>query len=194
MTLLFPRLNLQGSFTQRPSVGDLPSAVPSASKGFSLLLLAAQVLPKRLPLSFIRINMLINGFMDNGQPRGNLLWTPLHEQQGVGLLFHPWRYRAGVAAVLRSIGRHLASLFRAITARSSVSAQFSTDGGLVSVEHLGYLRLVVSGLHKSENRISFSLAEVLVCHKQLRLAGQETLNAKHLQPPKHQLIKVARLA
>jgi hypothetical protein len=35
------------------------------------------------------------------------------------------------------------------------------------------------------------LAEVFVFHKQLRLAGQEALNAKHPQPPHHPLIKVA---
>jgi hypothetical protein len=37
----------------------------------------------------------------------------------------------------------------------------------------------------------FSLAEVFVGHKQLRLAGQEALNAKHPQPPNHQLFKDA---
>ena len=99
MTHLFPRFNLQGPFTQRPSVGDLPSAVPSARIAFSLLLLTAQVLPKRSPLSLIRIHLLINGFMADGQLRGNLLGTPLHAQQGIGLIFHPRRYRAGVAAV-----------------------------------------------------------------------------------------------
>jgi hypothetical protein len=35
------------------------------------------------------------------------------------------------------------------------------------------------------------LAEVFVGHKQLRLPGQEALNAKHPQPPIHQLFKVA---
>jgi hypothetical protein len=37
----------------------------------------------------------------------------------------------------------------------------------------------------------FSLAEVFVGRKQLRLPGQEALNAKHPQPPKHQVFKVA---
>jgi hypothetical protein len=32
---------------------------------------------------------------------------------------------------------------------------------------------------------------VFVFHKQLRLPGQEALNAMHPQPPNHQLIKVA---
>jgi hypothetical protein len=35
------------------------------------------------------------------------------------------------------------------------------------------------------------LAEMFVIHGQLRLAGQEALNAKHSQPPSHQLIKFA---
>jgi hypothetical protein len=89
------------------------------------------------------------------------------------------------------MGRDLASLLGAVTARASVTAQLPIDGGLVSVQHLGYLRLIVSGFHKGVNLISFSLVEVFVCHKQLRLAGQEALNAKHPQPPNHQLFKVA---
>jgi hypothetical protein len=45
--------------------------------------------------------------------------------------------------------------------------------------------------NKGVNLISFSLAEVFVGHKQLRLPGQEASNAKHPQPPNHQLFKVA---
>ena len=107
--------------------------------------------------------------MANGQPKGNLLWTRLHKQQGIGLLFHPRCYRAGVAAVLRSIHRHHAILLRAVTARASVTAQFPTDGGFVSVQHLEYMRLIVSGFNKGVNLISFRLAEVFAFHKQLRL-------------------------
>jgi len=54
-----------------------------------------------------------------------------------------------------------------------------------------YLRLIVSGLHERVNLIAFSSAEVFVGHKQLRLPGQEALNAEHPQPPNHQLFKVA---
>jgi len=56
---------------------------------------------------------------------------------------------------------------------------------------LGDLRLIVSGFHKGVDLISFNLAEMFVGHGQLRLAGQEALNAKHSQPPSPQLIKVA---
>ena len=93
--------------------------------------------------------------------------------------------------MLRSIGRHLTSLLGAVTPRASVAAQLPTDGGLVPVQQLGYLSLIVSGFHEGVNLISFSLAEVFVGHKQLRLPGQEALNAKHPQPPNHQLFKVA---
>jgi hypothetical protein len=41
------------------------------------------------------------------------------------------------------------------------------------------------------NLISFILADVFVGLKQLRLPGQEALNAKHPQPSNHQLFKVA---
>jgi len=61
----------------------------------------------------------------------------------------------------------------------------------VPIQQLGYLSLIVSGFHEGVNLISFSLAEVFVFHGQLRLPGQEALNAIHPQPPNHQLIKVA---
>ena len=48
----------------------------------------------------------------------------------------------------------------------------------------------MSGFHKGVNLISFSLAEVFVVHGQLRLAGQESLNAEHSQLPNCQLFKV----
>jgi hypothetical protein len=35
------------------------------------------------------------------------------------------------------------------------------------------------------------LAEVFVGHGQLRLLGQEALNAKHPEPTNHQLFKIA---
>ena len=61
----------------------------------------------------------------------------------------------------------------------------------VPAQQFGNLRLIVSGLHERVNLISFSLAEVFVGHTQLRLPGQEALNAKHPQPLNHQLFKVA---
>jgi hypothetical protein len=85
----------------------------------------------------------------------------------------------------------LSSLLRAVTARTSVTDKLPTDGNLVPVQYLGYLRLIVSGFHKGVNLISFSLAEMFVGHGQVRLAGQEALNAKHSQLPSPQLIKVA---
>jgi hypothetical protein len=103
----------------------------------------------------------------------------LHAQQGIGLLFHPRCYRAGVAAVLRSIGRHLASLLGAITPRASVATQLPTDGGLVCVQHLGYLSLIVSGFYKGVNLISFSFDELFVGQGQLRLPLQEVLKSKN---------------
>ena len=138
----------------------MSSAISSTCIALALFLLTAQVLPKHPALSLVRIHKLINGFMTDGQPRGNLLWTPLHAQQGIGLLFHSKCYRDGIAAVLRSTGRHLASLLGAVTPRASVAAQLPTNGGLVPIQQLGDLRLIVSGFHEGVNLISFRLAEV----------------------------------
>jgi hypothetical protein len=49
----------------------------------------------------------------------------------------------------------------------------------------------VTSFQEGVHLISFSLAEVFVGHKKLGLPSEEALNAKHPQPPNHQLIKVA---
>ena len=54
-------------------------------------------------------------------------------------------------------------------------------GRSMPIQQLGCLRLIVSGFHEGVNLLSFSLAEVFVGHKQLRLPGQEALSAKHPQ-------------
>jgi hypothetical protein len=61
----------------------------------------------------------------------------------------------------------------------------------VSIKQLGDLSLVVSDFHKGVDLISFNLAVMFVVHRQLQLAGQEALNAKHSQPPSLKLNKVA---
>jgi hypothetical protein len=99
------------------------------------------------------------------------------------LLMHPHRHRAGIATILCSTGRLLASLFGAVAPRAAVATQLPADGGLVPVQKFGNLRLILSGLHERVNLISFSLAEVFEGHKQLRMTGQEALNTKHPEPP-----------
>jgi len=138
-----------------------------------------------------RINMLVKRLMADGQSCCNLLRTPLHVQQSTGFFTHPWLNGWSVTTVLRTLCRELTGLFGAIAPRTSITNQLPADGGLVLIQQLGYLRLVVSGFHEGVNLISFSLAKVFVFHKQLRLPGQEALNAIHPQPPNHRLIKVA---
>ena len=191
MTYLLPRLNMQGSIAQGSSVGDLSPTISPTRVTLPLLLLTAQVLPKCSPLSLVRINKLVKRFMTDGQFGGYLFGTPLNLQQSTGLFAYPRCNGRRIATVLRSIGRHLASLLGPVTTRATVAAQLPADGGLVPIQQVGYLSLIVSGFHEGVNLISFSLAEVFVGHKQLRLPGQEALNAKHPQPPNHQLFKVA---
>jgi hypothetical protein len=61
----------------------------------------------------------------------------------------------------------------------------------VSIKQLDDLSLIVSGYHKGVDLISLNLAEMFVVEGQLRLAGQEAMNAKHSQPSLLQLIKFA---
>ena len=182
---------MQEPLAQTPSIVDLSSPVSATCIALPLLLLTAQVLPKCPALSFVGINTQVNRLMAGGQLARNLLRAPLQLKQQLRLVIHPSWHRVGGTAVLLSSSRHLTSLLGAVIARASITAQLTTDGGLVSVQHLGYLRLIVSGFHERVNLISFSLAEVFVGHRQLRLPGQEALNAKHPQPANHQLIKVA---
>ena len=191
MTNLLPSFNMQGSFAQRPSIGDLPPTVTSARITFPLLLLAAQTLPKNSALSLVRINMLVHRLMADRQSCCNLLRTPLHAHQRTSFFPYPRLNGWGIATVLRTLCRELTGLFGAIAPRTSITNQLPANGGLVPIQKLGYLSLIVSSFHEGVNLISFSLAEVFVFHKQLRLPGQEALNAIHPQPPNHQLIKVA---
>jgi len=103
MTYLLPRLNMQGSITQGPSVGDLSAPIPSTRIAFPLLLLAAQVLPKSTALRFVCINMLVKRFMADGQLGGYLLRAPLQAQQSTGLFTYPGCNGWGIATVLRSL-------------------------------------------------------------------------------------------
>jgi hypothetical protein len=84
--------------------------------------LSSQALPRVSSLSIVRIKMLINGFMTNRQLSGNLLRTSLQALQGIGFIFHPRRYRASVAVVLRSMSRHVTSLLGAVTPKADIAA------------------------------------------------------------------------
>ncbi len=103
MTHLSSCFNVQGPLAQRPSVGDLSSPVSATCIALPLLLLTAQVLPKRPALSLVGINMLINGFMADGQLGRNLLLAPLQLQQQLRLVLNQSWYAIRVVAVLRSI-------------------------------------------------------------------------------------------
>jgi len=107
------------------------------------------------------------------------------------LRIHTPTHHTGIATILCSIGRLLASLFGAVAPGAAVAMQLPTDSGLVPLQQFGNLGLIVSGLHECVNLISFSLVEVFVVHKQLLPPSLETYNAKHHQLPKLKLIKVA---
>ena len=193
----FPVAHLLSSFdmrrpiTQGASVRDLAPSVPTARVALSFLLLAAKVLPQRAASSLVRVNMLVKRLMADWQLACNLLRAPLQAQQICGLLAHPGGHSSSVSAFLRSLGRQLTGLLGPIAFKPAIARKLPADGRFVSIKQLGDLSLIVSGFHKGVDLISFNLAEMFVVHWQLRLAGQEALNAKHSQPPSPQLIKVA---
>ena len=193
----FPMAHLLSSFdmrrpiTQGASVRDLAPSVPTARVALSLLLLAAKVLPQRAASSLVRINMLVKRLMADWQLACNLLRAPLQLKQAGGLLSHPGRHCGCVPAFLRTLGRSCAGLLWPVSFKAPIARKLSADGRFVSIQQLGDLSLNVFGFHKGVDLISLNLAEMFVGHGQLRLAGQEALNAKHSQPPSPQLIKVA---
>ena len=193
----FPMAHLLSSFdmrrpiTQGAPVRDLAPSVPPAGVALSLLLLAGQVLPQLAASGLVGINMLVKHLMADWQLASNLLRTPLQAKQMGGLLAHPGGHSPSVAALLRSLDRQLTGLLGPIAFKPAVARKLPADGQFVSIQQLGNLSLIVSSFHKGVDLISFNLAEMFVIHWQLRLAGQEALNAKHSQPPSPQLIKVA---
>ena len=193
----FPMAHLLSSFdmrrpiTQGAPVRDLAPSVPPAGVALSLLLLTAQVLPQLAAFGLVGINMLVKRLMADWQLASNLLRTPLQAQQMSGLLAHPCGHRSRVSALLRSLGRQLTGLLGPIAFKPAIARKLPADGRFVSIQQLGNLSLIVSSFHKGVDLISFHLAEMFIGHRQLRLAGQEALNAKHSQPSSPQLIKVA---
>jgi len=191
MAHLLSSLDMRRPITQGAPVRDLAPSVAPTGVALSLLLLAAQVLPQRAASGLVGINMLVKRLMTDWQFASDLLRTPLHAQQIGGLLAHPGGHTSRVSALLRSLGRQLTGLLGSIAFKPAVARKLPADGRFVSIQQLGNLSLIVSGFHKGVDLISFHLAEMFVVHGQLRLAGQEALNAKHSQPPSPQLIKVA---
>lgn len=193
----FPMAHLLSSFdmrrpiTQGAPVRDLSPPVCATGVALSLLLLTAQVVPQLAAFGFVCVNMLVKRFMTHWQFASDLLRAPLYAEQVLGLLDHPGGHGSGVSALLAALGRQFAGLLGAVSFKPTVTRKFPADGRFVSIQQLGYLRLIVSGVHKSVDLISLHLAEMFVIHGQLRLAGQKALNAKHSQPPALALFKAA---
>ena len=191
MAHLLSSLDMRRPITQGAPVRDLAPSVAPTGVALSLLLLAAQVLPQRAASGLVGINMLVKRLMTDWQFASDLLRTPLQAQQIGRLLANPGGHTSRVSALLRSLGRQITGLLGPIAFKPAVARKLPADGRFVSIQQLGNLSLIVSGFHKGVDLISFHLAEMFVVHGQLRLAGQEALNAKHSQPPSPQLIKVA---
>ncbi len=170
---------------------DLVPSVPIARVTLSFLLLAAKVLPQRAASSLARVNMLIKRLMADWQLACNLPRPPLQFKKEGGILSHPGQHCFSVPAFLRTLGRSCAGLLWPVTIKAPIARKLPADGRFVSIQQLANLSLIVSGFHKGLDLISFNLAEMFVVHGQLRLSGQEALNAKYSQRTSLQLIKVS---
>ena len=189
MTYLLASFNVRRELAQQSTDGDLPAAISPIGVSFLLLLLATQVLPHMASLVNFAVYVLVKLFMTHYLLTGNLLGASLQAQQDVGLLLHPRRYRAAIAADLRAYSRHFTDLLGSVPARAVITTPFPTDRRFMPIQQLGYLRLTVSSINEGVNLISLSLAKLFVSHTQLLLPGQEALYAKNLHPPIHHMIK-----
>jgi hypothetical protein len=169
---------------------DLARLIPSARIALSLLILAAKVLPQRAASSFVQVNMLVKRLMTDWQFTCNLLRAPLQLKQAGSLLSHPRRQGGCVPTFLSTLGRSCAGLLWPVTFKAPNERNFPADVRFVSIKQVGDLNLIVPRFHKGVELITFNLAEMFIVHRQLRMAGQETLNNKHSQPPTLKLIKV----
>ena len=102
-------------------------------KTFSLLLLAAQILPKNPALSLVRINMLVKRLMADRQSCCNLLRSPLQLQQRTGFFPYTRLKSRGIATVLRTLCRELTGLFGSIATRTSITNQLPADGKVITI-------------------------------------------------------------
>ena len=112
-------------------------------------------------------------------------------QQFTSLKPNPRGNLTSIATSFRSLCCQLAGLIRAIALCTAVTRKFTTNAGLMALKYLGNLGLAEPSFHKGVNLIRFGLDDMIVIHRQLRMASQQALNVKHSQPPNHQLIKVA---
>jgi hypothetical protein len=155
------------------------------------MLLVAKVLPQRAASSFVRLNLLVKRLMADLQLGRNMIGALLQFKQARGLLGHLVLHCGCIPAFLITLGRSCAGLLWPVVFKAPIARKLPADGRFVSIKQLGVLSLIVYGFHKGVNLISFNLAKMFVVHGQLRLAGQEALNAKLSQPPSLPLIKVA---
>ena len=189
MTNLLAIFNVRRELAQQSTDGDLPAAISPICVSVLLLLLATQVLPHMASLVNFTVYVLVKLFTTHYLLTCNLLGAALQAKQDVGLLLHPRRYRAAIAADLRAYSGHLTDLLGSVPARAVITTPFPTDCKFMPFQQLGYLRLTLSSINEGVNLISLSLAKLFVSHTQLRLPGQEDLYAKHLHPPIHHMIE-----
>ena len=150
--------------TQGASVRDLAPSVPTTRVALSLLLLAAKVRPRHAASSLVRVNILVKRLMADGQLACNLLRAPLQSKQAGGLLSHPGQHCGCIPAFLRTLGRSCAGLLWPVAFKAPIARKLTADGRFVSIQQLGDLSMIVFGLHKGVDLISFNLAEMFVVH------------------------------
>jgi len=105
--------------------GSAPPKLTSDRVALPILLLVAQVTPKRKVLGFIRINILTKRFMAFEQLCRNLLRTPLHAQQRSGFFSYHRLNGWCIKTELRTLRRERTGLFGSIAPRNCVAIQLS---------------------------------------------------------------------
>ena len=123
------------------------------------------------------------------QPQADLLGTPVLSQQ----MLDPLPVGSGnsrLALALTTFYSQPLGLFRAVASQTTVTPEFTADGGFVSPKYLGYYCLIVTGFHQCLDPVSFFLGKLRVHDAPLTLVGERScLSYRSL--PSNQLCRVA---
>jgi hypothetical protein len=113
--------------------------------------------------------------MTHRQLARDLLRTPLQIQQHISLTLDPRLDLTRIAAALRSTQRQFAGLLRSIATATLVSAELTTDRGLVQPKLIHNLCDALIGFNEAVNLISFDLAEVFLIHRATSIGRSRSL-------------------
>src|SRR5210317_662939 len=138
---------------------------------FPTLFFAAKMLMKITSLAFILENKLVNPLMADcyltlkKKPSADLFGAPVISQETLHQNPCVWRDSSRDSLCPSNRGKTM-GLFRAVSAKTTVAASFSTNCRFVNTDNFGDFGLANSYFHKGVNLVSLFLGELCVATHQ----------------------------